>query len=84
MKNDFSIKEVKLIYWLLICLFTLELGQIAVKFWNDYYFNRVVLGLFNLVIIYFGWKIGISKVFVIGYGIISMALIVAAYFIVWN
>ena len=84
MKNDYSIKDLKLIYWLFICLFTLELAQIAAKYFNDYYFNRVALGIFNLLLIYFGYKIGVNRIFVFAYGILSMALIVAAYLVVWN
>ncbi|HEX9650502.1 MAG TPA: hypothetical protein VGA21_08075 [Cyclobacteriaceae bacterium] len=82
--TDYSAKDLKLIYWLLICLFTIELAQIALKYFNDYYFNRIAIGGFNLLIVYFGYKIGINKIFVIGYGLISMILIVAAYFIIWN
>jgi hypothetical protein len=82
--NDYSTKDFKLIYWLFICLFTFELAQIAIKFFNDYYFNRVAIGAFNLLLVYFGYKLKISKIFVFGYGLISMILIVAAYFIIWN
>lgn len=84
MKNEISIKDLNLVYWLFICLFTVELAQIASKYFNEYYFNRVALGVFNLLLIYFGINLGINKVFVIGYGILSMALVVASLVVVWN
>lgn len=77
-------KPIKLVYWLLIAILGLELYQIGAKTFTPFYFNLVRMGMVSVVMMYMGWKLGISKIFVIVFGVISLSLIVSAYILVWN
>jgi len=75
---------VKIIYWLLFGLFIAEFTQAIIKYFNPYYFNVVALGIFDVLLMLFGYRMGINKTFVFVVGSITLALIITMYFIVWN
>ena len=79
-----NLRKIKWVYWLLIALFFAEFMQALIKYFNPYYFNVITLGIFDAFLILLGYRLGINKVFVFVFGIITLALIVTMYFIVWN
>lgn len=81
---DLNPRNIKIVYWLLIGLFFAEFAQAVIKFFNAYYFNVITMGIFDILLILFGLRLGISRVFIFVFGIITLGLIITMYFIVWN
>lgn len=79
-----KILSIKTIYWLLISLLSISLIQAIVKYFSPYYFNVVLIGILSVIMILFGLKLKVSKIFIIIFGIISLALVTLLYMIVWN
>jgi len=79
-----SLRNIKWVYWLLIGLFFVEFMQSLIKYFNPYYFNVIALGLFDVLLLLFGLRLGINKIFVFSFGIVTLALVVTMYFVVWN
>ncbi len=76
--------SIKSIYWLLISLLFISLLQAMVKYFSPYYFNVVLIGILSMIMILFGLKLKINKIFVFIFGIISLALVTLLYMVVWN
>jgi len=76
--------SIKTIYWLLISLLSISLIQAIVKYFSPYYFNVVLIGILSVIMILFGLNLKVSKIFIIIFGIISLALVTLLYMIVWN
>lgn len=76
--------SIKTIYWLLISLLSISLIQAIVKYFSPYYFNVVLIGILSVIMILFGLKLKVSKIFIIIFAIISLALVTLLYMIVWN
>ncbi len=73
-----------IIFWLFILVIFADLGQLITKYFTLFYFNLFRMGITVLLLVGLGLSLKINRFFLALFALISLALIVLGYVIVWN
>lgn len=74
----------KSLYAAFSLLIALQLYQVVMKSFNDFYFNLFALGAMALLVSVLGWMAGVRRAVVIIWALLVLALVLAVWVTVWN
>ncbi len=76
--------KLKLFYTVFSILLFFQIMNLTFKFFNPYYFGLVFVGLLVAATTVLGFYGGIRKFVLVTFATVSLLLVGAMYFIVWN
>lgn len=74
----------KYLYAAFSLLIALQLYQVVMKSFNDFYFNLFALGASVVLASVLGWMAGVRRAVVIIWALLVLSLVLAVWVTVWN
>lgn len=76
-------KKLTPVFWFLSALIALDLIELVIKY-KVYDYNLLRIGLTLFLMLWMGFRLGVSKVFMLIFAALGFALLVLAYNVTWN